>query len=136
MKEKSQVIDPDFVAVSEDGRPEDMSVLDKQDVAYDPTQMTVDLTKAEKRRTTALMLAIQAYQNLIIKDAEMYRAISTEAMRNNGPVIQPATMSAMVEAAIEFDHFISGRFDIDKESPIVVERSQSPQAENATEAKP
>jgi hypothetical protein len=102
---------PKFVAVNEEGQPQDLSVLDSQDVAYDPTQMTVDLTKAEKRRTTALMLAIQAYEKLIIKDAEMFRAVVAEAGRSNGPVIQPATMNAMVEAAINFDDFIAGKFE-------------------------
>jgi hypothetical protein len=108
-------VDPHFVAVDKAGKPadpQDLAALN--DIAYDPTQMTVDLTKAEKRRTTALMLAIQAYQHLIIKDAEMFRAVAQEASRNDGPVIKPATMHAMVEAAIDFDRFIAGKFDIDE----------------------
>jgi len=59
---------PQFVAVDKDGNPGDTSILDENDVAYDPQKMTVDLTKAEKRRTTALMLAIQAYDHLIIRE--------------------------------------------------------------------
>lgn len=110
----SSQIDPHFVAVNKTGTEldrQDLAEMDKHDVAYDPTQMTVDLTKAEKRRTTALMLAIQAYQHLIIKDAEMFRAIAQESARNNGPVIKAATMNAMVEAAINFDRFIAGKFE-------------------------
>jgi hypothetical protein len=111
-KTKAQHMQPDpkFVGVTKEGKVVDsLPVLDE--VAYDPTQMTVDLTKSEKRRTTALMLAIQAYEKLIIKDAEMYEAISRDRERKNGPVIQPATINAMVEAAMDFDDFIAGRFD-------------------------
>ena len=103
METKTLVVDPHFVAEHPDGSPGDAAVLD--------TQMTVDLTKAEKRRTTALMLAINAYQNIIIKDADYLREMHNEARRENGPVIQPATMHAMVEAAIEFDMFIAGKFE-------------------------
>jgi len=111
METKTLVADPHFIAEHPDGLPVDTAVLDQNDVAYDPTQMTVDLTKAEKRRTTALMLAINAYQNIIIKDADYLREMHNEARRENGPVIQPATMHAMVEAAIEFDMFIAGKFE-------------------------
>src|ERR1051325_1339682 len=84
-------------------------VLEDAGVGCDPRTQHMDLSKDEKRRTTALLLAIQAYQNLIIKDAEMYLAIKREERVGDGPVIQPATMNAMVEAAIQFDDFISGK---------------------------
>lgn len=45
------------------------AVLEESGMAYDPTTQYVDLSKEEKRRTTALLMAIQAYNNLIIKDA-------------------------------------------------------------------
>ncbi len=84
-------------------------VLEESGTAFDPGTQYLDLTKEEKRRTTALMMAIQAYSNLIIKDAEMYEAICREQKRENeGPKIKPATVDAMVLAAIQFDHFISG----------------------------
>ena len=105
---EQELPDPKFIAVDKAGIERDMSVLEEQGVAYDPTKTTVDLTKDEKRRTTALMLAIQAYDHLIIKDAEMYDAISRDARKEGGPVIRPATIIAMVEAAIQFDAFISG----------------------------
>lgn len=98
--------------IDSEGKEQDMSVLEETGTAYDPGQMTMDLTKAEKRRTTALMMAIQAYNNIIIKDAEMYIAIERSAARGEGPKIRPATMNAMVHAAIQFDAFISGRFDV------------------------
>ncbi len=97
-----------IVATDESGKVGDMSVLEESGTAFDPTKVHLDLTKEEKRRTTALLLAIQAYQNLIIKDAEMYEAVSRNQGRDEGPKIRPATMDAMVHAALDFDDFISG----------------------------
>jgi hypothetical protein len=89
------------------------AVLEEAGVGFDPTTQHMDLSKEEKRRTTALLMAIQAYNNLIIKDAEMYIAISREshgkADDDGGPIIRPATMNAIVIAAIQFDDFISGK---------------------------
>lgn len=87
------------------------AALEEAGVAFDPTTQHVDLSKEEKRRTTALLMAIQAYDHLIIKDAEMYLAIKRDEPRNgeDGPVIRPATMDAMVQAALQFDDFISGK---------------------------
>lgn len=87
-------------------------VLEEAGLGFNPSTQHVDLSKEEKRRTTALLMAIQAYDNLIIKDAEMYIAISRDQGRNDGgdgPIIRPATMNAMVEAAVQFDDFISGK---------------------------
>ncbi len=87
-------------------------VLEESGTAYDPSTQYIDLTKEEKRRTTALMMAIQAYDNIIIKDAEMYTAICREQGRSNeGAMIQPATMHAIVAAAVQFDAFISGKLE-------------------------
>jgi hypothetical protein len=87
------------------------AVIEETGLAFDPSTQHLDLSKYEKRRTTALLLAIQAYGNLIIKDAEMYRELKGEERRGDGPKIQPGTISAMVSAAIEFDDFIAGRFE-------------------------
>ena len=89
------------------------SVLEDAGIAFDPLSQHVDLTKDEKRRTTALVLAIQAYDHLIVKDAEMYVAMKSEELRNdNGPILQPATIDAMVEASIKFDMFIAGAYSV------------------------
>jgi len=80
-------------------------------VGFDPSVQYLDLTKDEKRRTTALMLSINAYRDLIIKDAEYLRVASDLARRDEGPKIRPATMNAMVLGAIQFDAFIAGRYD-------------------------
>ncbi len=84
------------------------SILQESGQMYDPASQHLDLSPAEKRRTTALLLAINAYQHLIIKDAEYLKEMHNEARGEGGPVIRPATMNAMVEAAIDFDDFISG----------------------------
>lgn len=91
---------------------EALAVLDEQGISYDPSKVTLDLTKDEKRRTTALLMAIQAYDKLIIKDAEYLKEAYAQQRQSNGPVIKPATMNAMVEAALQFDAFISGRLTL------------------------
>lgn len=99
---------PKFVAIDPDtGEVVDTRVIQEAGMGYDPASQVLDLSKDEKRRTTALMLAIQAYDKIIIKDAEYLKEAHNEA-RRTGSVIQPATMLAMVEAAIQFDAFISG----------------------------
>lgn len=95
-------------ARDKDGNEVDTSVLQESGTAFDPSEMHLDLTKEEKRRTTALMMAIQAYSHLIIKDAEYLREVHTQE-RGGGLTIRPATMDAMIVGAIQFDAFISGR---------------------------
>lgn len=90
------------------GKPVDLSVLEEAGIGFDPTTQHLSLSKEEKRRTTALMMAIQAYNNLIIKEADMYIAVSRDAGKDGLPPIKPATIDAMVDAAIKFDDFISG----------------------------
>lgn len=92
------------------GQEVDSSILEDAGVAFDPTSQHLDLTKDEKRRTTALMLAINAYRELIIKEASYLREVADLARRNEGPAIQPATIDGMVEAACKFDAFIEGHF--------------------------
>ena len=95
------------------------AVLEQTGTAFDPSVQYLDLSKEEKRRTTALLMAIQAYDNLIIKDAEMYIAISREQGKNEAPRISPGTIEGVVDAAIIFDEFISGRLQtIETTDPI------------------
>lgn len=99
-------------------------VLGESGTAYDPTTQHLDLSKEEKRRTTALMMAIQAYRELIIKEADYLIAASDLARRNEGPAIKPATIEAMIHAAIGFDAFISGELqtkEVPDAQPAVVE---------------
>jgi hypothetical protein len=108
MKELPKI---EAVAVDEEGKEVNLSGLEEAGVGYDPTKSLLDLTKDEKRRTTALLMAIQAYQNLIIKDHEYLKTVADLSRRDDAPQIQPATMDAMVEAAIQFDWFISGKLE-------------------------
>ena len=96
----------------------DLRVLEETGTAFDPTTQHLDLTKEEKRRTTALMMAIQAYRELIIKDAEYLREAHTQARANNGPAIKPATIEAMVMAALTFDDFIAGKIRIEESKAV------------------
>lgn len=96
----------DIQSVDQDGNPVDLSVFEETDTAFDPTRQHLDLTKAEKRRTTALMMAIQGYQHLIIKEAAYLREAADLARRGDGPALSPATIDGMVLAAIKFDKFI------------------------------
>ena len=86
------------------------AILEESGVAFDPTVQHLDLNKEEKRRTTALLLAIQGYKELIIKDAAYLREAYDAQRRGDGPKISAATIDAMVEAAIKFDMFIAGEF--------------------------
>lgn len=95
-----------------------LAVVEDAGVAFDPTSQHIDLSKEEKRRTTALMMAIQAYRDLIIKDAAYLKEVADLARRDEGPKIQPATIDAMVEAAFKFDMFISGGTVVAQDGPI------------------
>ena len=94
----------------------DLSVLEATNTAFDPTTQHLDLTKEEKRRTTALMMAIKAYRELIIKEAAYLREAADLARRGEGPALSPATIDAMVIAALKFDRFIAGQFTVEAEN--------------------
>lgn len=83
-------------------------ILEDAGVAFDPASQHLDLSKEEKRRTTALLMAINAYSGLIIKDADYLREVSTQARTNPELTIRPATIDAIVDAAMKFDRFIAG----------------------------
>lgn len=83
--------------------------LEESGTMYDPTTQCLDLSTEEKRRTTALFMAINAYHELIIKEAAYLREAADLARRNEGPALQPATIDAIVVAALKFDSFIAGK---------------------------
>jgi len=89
----------------------ELDVVEEAGIAFNPETQFIDLSKEEKRRTTSLLMAIQAYRELIIKDADYLREASNLAERNKGPAIQPATIDAMLDAALKFDLFISGKLE-------------------------
>lgn len=112
------------------GEKADLSSLEDAGVGFDPATQHLDLSKDEKLRTTALMLAIQGYKELIIKDAEYLRAVSDLARRDEGPKLQGATMDAMVHAAIKFEAFLLGRYS----GPTTEPTRGGSQTETETEA--
>lgn len=69
------------------------AILEESKIAFDST---VQYSKGEKIRTTALVLAIEAYRELIIREAEYRR-------------IEPATIKAITRAAMQFEDFITGQ---------------------------
>ena len=85
MKEK-QVTAKDYAKMK---TKKDSPMADLQDsgLMFDPMAQHLDLTKEEKRRTTALFLAINAYSELIIKDAAYLREMNDIARRGEGPKI-------------------------------------------------
>lgn len=83
-------------------------VLEDAGIGFDPSTQHLDLTKDEKRRMTSLMLATQAYKELIIRDADYLREVQNIHRNNNdGYQIRPATMEAILDAAKKFDYFIA-----------------------------
>lgn len=108
------------------------AVLEETGTAFDPTVQHLDLTKDEKRRTTALMMAVQAYRELIIKDAEMLREVANLARNNDGPKLRPATIDGMLDAALKFDAFIAGDIDDLKEIQGAERRDGGSQTEMGT----
>lgn len=85
-----------------------LSVLEQVGMAFDPGTQDLGLTKEEKRRATALLMAITAYDGLIVKNAEAYIAISKDRGIKDGPKIDQSTIDAIVAAATRFEVFIKG----------------------------
>lgn|SRR3990167_6438504 len=72
---------------------------------YDPGEQHLDLTKAEKLRTTALLMAINYVRETICNDAEMYRAL-----RQDNKELVPATVPWILRCSVDFENFLLGRY--------------------------
>lgn len=107
---------------------EGLEALEQAGVGFDPTTQHLDLSKEEKRRTTALLLAIQAYRELIIKDADYLREADAIARRDQR-AIKPARIDEMVDTAIKFDAFIAGKMP--DEGPDFAEVEETPPSDFA-----
>lgn len=90
-----------------DQEPADLSVVEDAGIAFDPTAQHLSLSKEEKRRTTALMLAIKYHADTIVQDADMYR----ELVRNQAH-LTPTTCAKVVGIAAQFDQFIAGQLPV------------------------
>jgi hypothetical protein len=82
-------------------RAQEMGLALRED-AFDVGGQTLDLTKCEKRRTTALMMAINYYLNSVVKDAAMY-----DALRRDGKTLPSMNVDHCVDIAVKFDAFIA-----------------------------
>lgn len=74
-------------------------------VMFDPGEQHLDLTKAEKLRTTALLMAINYVRETICNDAEMYRAL-----RQDGKELVPASVPWVLQCSIDFELFLLGYY--------------------------
>lgn len=72
---------------------------------YDPGEQHLDLTKAEKLRTTALLMAINYVRETICHDAEMYRAL-----RQDNKELVPATVPWILQCSVDFEMFLLGHY--------------------------
>lgn len=85
-----------------DDLPLDEGVL--EDVSFNPALQALDLTKEEKLRATALMLAIKYHADTIVTDAPMYKALV-----KNQAHLEPSTVHKVVDIAMQFDDFLRGQ---------------------------
>ncbi len=77
-------------------------------VGFDPEHMGLDLTKEEKVRTTALMLAINYHVDTIIRETGMLRYQTDRGME-----VTPTTARRVVEIADTFAAWItSGKLEV------------------------
>lgn len=97
--------------VKQDGDPREVGNLLPGDreglgaVMFDPGEQHLDLTKSEKLRTTALLMAINYIRETICNDAELYRA-----MRQDGKNFVAASLPYILTCSVEFEDFLLGRY--------------------------
>lgn len=68
---------------------------------FDPMNQTMEMSKDEKRRMGALVLAIKYHVDTIVQDAGMYKALV-----KSGAHLKPTHVMQVVEIAVAFDAFI------------------------------
>jgi hypothetical protein len=88
----------------------EMKAVEEAGVAFDPTDQHLDLSKEEKRRTTALVLAINAYRELIIKEGRSGGSLPSRARA--AASLRYSALDGIVEAAWKFDLFIKGEHSV------------------------
>jgi hypothetical protein len=68
--------------------------------------MSLDLSKDEKLRATALMMAVSYHKETIVKDGSMY-----QTMKANGTNLRPSQPAAVLDAAIVFEGYLRGHYN-------------------------
>lgn len=68
--------------------------------------MQLDLTRDEKLRATALMMAASYHKETIVKDGQIY-----QTMKANGTNFKTTDPRQVVDAAIVFEGYLRGHFN-------------------------
>jgi hypothetical protein len=69
---------------------------------FDPGEMELGLSKIEKLRATALLMAIKYYSDTIIKDGVLYNA-----MKSHNEQLSPASYEHVIDIAVEFSIYLA-----------------------------
>jgi len=86
--------------VSED-MSENTEMANDPKAVFDPADEGLMLNRAEKLRSTALLLAIKYYSDTIVKDGALYNALKLDNVQ-----LQPTSYERVVDIAIEFAIFL------------------------------
>ncbi len=68
--------------------------------------MELDLSRDEKLRATALMMAVSYHKETIVKDGQMY-----QTMKANGTNLRATDPKQVVDAAIVFEGYLRGHYN-------------------------
>lgn len=92
----SEEIDEERAASQAAGLPQVSEILD----------MSLDLSRDEKLRATALMMAVSYHKETIVKDGSMY-----QTMKANGTNLRSSHPAQVVDAAIVFEGYLRGHYN-------------------------
>lgn len=82
--------------------------------AFNPGDVSLDLSTDHKIRVTALMIATKYYDGTIVKDGVMYQAQKAAGINHRS-----AHYAHVVEAAISFEHYIrAGKLKITSQTDL------------------
>lgn len=69
-------------------------------------EMNLDLTRDEKLRATALMMAVSYHKETIVKDGSMY-----QTMKANGTNLRASDPKQVLDAALVFEGYLRGHYN-------------------------
>lgn len=69
-------------------------------------EMNLDLTRDEKLRATALMMAVSYHKETIVKDGAMY-----QTMKANGTNLRASDPKQVLDAALVFEGYLRGHYN-------------------------
>ncbi len=68
--------------------------------------MNLDMTRDEKLRATALMMAVSYHKETIVKDGQMY-----QTMKANGTNLRASDPKQVLDAALVFEGYLRGHYN-------------------------